>query len=491
MDVHYFTPGLLQLYSKGVEDMFLTGDPTITFFKKSFNRYENFYKDHTLIEDIMVKWNDTYFFKIPKDIQYIGPIYLKITIPYFQVLKGCTINDFSLSNMEVIWTNLFQLRIFKSIELLIDNNIVEKLDYDTYIIYINYLIDKFTRRKFYKMIEINRDINNNIYFYLPIPHTFTLNPSSYLPVKMMRGSITMIKFTTCKLEDLVYNNNNNNNNHIFTNNVQPIINISYDYIIVEDKIYNNIKPPTIIYKCLYSYQTYIINKNEYINHINLYNRTIDLFLIITNNMMNDLHLITLKECDEWYLEYITNTDIYNIFSTIDNDIINKSTRYYLLSQHCILSKYDTRYIMYLDEKYLNYIKEDLNNSKIIYSQKLTILILYFTQIHFNNIIIKKQDNIEKISIQVNGINLINKLPASYYNNVIPYLKGYELPDNYYMYSFSYNSLDKQPNGFINLKLIKDLQIYSEQNVLNKNIKMKLCTYEYRILKIQNNIGIIL
>ena len=41
MDVHYFTPGLLQLYSKGVEDMFLTGDPTITFFNfpHSFTLY--------------------------------------------------------------------------------------------------------------------------------------------------------------------------------------------------------------------------------------------------------------------------------------------------------------------------------------------------------------------------------------------------------------------------------------------------------------------
>ena len=35
MDI-YLTAGLLQLYSKGVEDMYLTYNPTITFFKKCF-----------------------------------------------------------------------------------------------------------------------------------------------------------------------------------------------------------------------------------------------------------------------------------------------------------------------------------------------------------------------------------------------------------------------------------------------------------------------
>ena len=144
--------------------------------------------------------------------------------------------------------------------------------------------------------------------------------------------------------------------------------------------------------------------------------------------------------------------------------------------------------MYLDEKYLRHINEDLNDTNMIYSQKLTILILYFTKIHYNNINIIKKHIVNNISIKVNGINLIQKLPSSYYNNVIPYLKGYKLPDDYYMYSFSYNSLEEQPNGMLNLKNIKDLQIYSEQNIVNKNISMKLCTYEYRILKIQNNTG---
>ncbi len=33
--------GLLQLYSKGPQDVFLTGNPTITFFKKVYRKHTN------------------------------------------------------------------------------------------------------------------------------------------------------------------------------------------------------------------------------------------------------------------------------------------------------------------------------------------------------------------------------------------------------------------------------------------------------------------
>ena len=34
--------GLIQLYSKGPQDIWLTGNPTITFFKKVYRKYTNY-----------------------------------------------------------------------------------------------------------------------------------------------------------------------------------------------------------------------------------------------------------------------------------------------------------------------------------------------------------------------------------------------------------------------------------------------------------------
>jgi len=473
----YLIPGLLQLYAKGVEDVMLTSNPTITFFKTCYKNYSFFYKEHVIIEDIMIKWNDNYLFKIPKDIQYLGPLYVKVTIPFFRIINGNNIN-------EIEWVQNMPLKFFKSIQLMIDDDIVEKLDYDTYIIYLNYMIKIYDRTKFYKTIEIKQDIDNNIYFYLPIIHMFTLDPSYYLPVKMMNRSNIMIKFTTAKLEELVNYSN-------FTKNVQPIINISYDYIYMSDKNYNDIIKisPIFIYRCLYSYQSVILNTLEASTHINLYNRTIDLFLCTSVKNEYSLTYITeKKECDPWYYEYLHNTDKYNVFSTIDDEIMIKSRRFIILSNHTIISKFDIRYAMYLDEKYLQYINENLNDIDLKYSKKIALLTLYFTKIFYNKFYIKQIDFIKNIGIRLNGINLIKTLPSAYYNTVIPFVKGSILPDGYYMYSFGYKLLENQPNGMINFKFIKDIMIYSEQNVINKNIKMKICTHEYRILKIENNIG---
>ena len=41
---------------------------------------------------------------------------------------------------------------------------------------------------------------------------------------------------------------------------------------------------------------------------------------------------------------------------------------------------------------------------------------------------------------------------------------------------------------LNLKYVKDLQLNTKQNVINKDVKLKICTQEYRIIKIENNVG---
>ncbi len=57
-----------------------------------------------------------------------------------------------------------------------------------------------------------------------------------------------------------------------------------------------------------------------------------------------------------------------------------------------------------------------------------------------------------------------------------------------MYGFNYHGLSTQPNGFINMKKIRDFLIYSSQTNTNQEYKLKICTREYKILKIDNLMG---
>jgi len=74
--------GLLQLVAKGVEDIFITGDPQISMFQTIFRRYSNFSMETI---DIPVTGKQTFgseiSSKLPKRGDVLGKIYLGITLP--------------------------------------------------------------------------------------------------------------------------------------------------------------------------------------------------------------------------------------------------------------------------------------------------------------------------------------------------------------------------------------------------------------------------
>jgi hypothetical protein len=92
---------------------------------------------------------------------------------------------------------------------------------------------------------------------------------------------------------------------------------------------------------------------------------------------------------------------------------------------------------------------------------------------------------------INGNELLPNLPSEYHNYVIPYIKGYMLPKGYHCYGFNYYSLTLQPNGMMNLKKIRDFLIYTKQSDPTNEYILKICTREYKILKIENRKGYII
>jgi hypothetical protein len=180
----------------------------------------------------------------------------------------------------------------------------------------------------------------------------------------------------------------------------------------------------------------------------------------------------------------------HIYSIIDAEIEAKTHRYNVLKNHKIIGSYDVRFAMYLDQKYLQYIFENLNDTNLKFSNKLTLLSLYFTQIYMNENIITHDDIISSLNIMINGKDLLPLLPSGYHNMVVPYMKGYSLPTGYHMYSFAINNDTTQPNGFITMKKLKDFLIYSKQKNINMEYKLKICTREYKILNINNMKGTI-
>jgi hypothetical protein len=387
---------------------------------------------------------------------------------------------------DVEWIEYIARSMFKSIEFSIDDNIIDKLDIDAFTIYATYYINMFKRDELINLQKIRINPDGSFFFNMIIPLSFTTSTGRHLPVSSMSNSNVKIKFTLNNIDSLITNKMNG-----YTKNVTPLIDFYYSFMTLDNNLLKEFKNYTMMLRPLYSYQYFLLNKPEEYNHLTLLNRTTDIFFITkTINNEQPGNITTVR--DEWYSEYLSDADCDNyIYTIIDAEIASNSYRYKLLKNHPIIGKYDTRFAMYLDQKYLQYIDENLNNTNLKFSNKLTLLTLYFTNIYMNKNVKTNIDAIESLNILVNGKELQPKLYAEFNNMVVPYMKGYVLPDGYHLYSFAYDSLSSQPNGFAFMKRLKDFLIYSKQNNIMNEYKMKICTKEYKFIKIENNKAVML
>jgi hypothetical protein len=399
-----------------------------------------------------------------------------------------TVTNTNTNYKDVEWIDNMAIHLFKSIEFLIDDVIIEKFDSDIYTIYANYILTMFKRDVGKNLSKIRTDTDGNFYFNLVIPLFFTYT-YQYLPISNMNNSTIKMKFVLNNLSNLIANGITGNN---YTKYINPAIDFNYSFMTTDKMILDYFKNKELLISNFYYYQNYLLNKPEEYNHISLLTKVREIFFITKTAKSDTPKLITTKVYDVWYNEYLSN-NINNeyIYNLVDAEIAAKTNRYIIMINHPVISKYDVRFAMYLDSKYLVYINENLNNTSLKYSYKLTVLSLYFTNNYKNETINTPVNIIDSLNIWLNGTELLPELPINYHNYVIPYIKGMALPKNYHTYGFGYHSLTTQPNGFINMKLIKDFLIYSKQSDINSQwpeYRLKICTREYKVLKIDNYKG---
>ena len=89
--------GLLQIASSGIQDVYLTKNPEITFFKKVYRRSTNFATEfHKVIIDESIKYGDEIFINIPKYGDLIHKSFIHVELP------KTNLNDSYITNPEYI-----------------------------------------------------------------------------------------------------------------------------------------------------------------------------------------------------------------------------------------------------------------------------------------------------------------------------------------------------------------------------------------------------
>jgi hypothetical protein len=481
--------GLLILVSVGKENIYLSAQPEITFFKIAYKRYTNFSVEpipqyFKTIPDFGAKCT----INLAKNADLLSSMFLYVELPNIQMENFTNNSKFS-------WVNKIGIALINYIEVEIGGYIIDRHYGDWINIWNELTRKKSTLKSYNKMIgnipELTNysQTKNSTILYIPLSFWFCLDTGLALP-----------------LIALVHNDIRIN---VQFNDINKCYNISPSHYLT---VTNNI---CIYQPGEYFYQNYqnnkIIGEFVYFDPINqylYYNPIKGTFIVPPNNTLSSYNLIGYNS------QYMMNIS--------SGSVIVQNNDYFKFNKPSLINSFILVDYIYLDNferaKFLNNSHEYLIpviqtvSDQIIYSMnygyklplinpvKLLVwrgLLIsnYNNNDYFNYTTNPYTDNNEdliiKNSLVVNSINRMDLDSIEYYTYIPRYQYSLGNENGIYIYSFALNPKEIQPSGSMNFSKIDDayLQLKLNKIVNYQNpISFKCYAVQYNLLRISYGIG---
>jgi len=184
--------GLLQLVAYGAQDVYLTGNPQITFFKVVYRRHTNF-----AIEAIQQTFNGTVGYgqtvncQISRNGDLINRVYLQVALPKIADIDGLN----AYNNVGARYVNYIGLRLIKSVLIEIGGQQIDKHYSDWLYIWNELSLPRGKRYGYDTMVGADKDITsfNNTTLYIPLEFWFCRNVGLALPLIALQYHEVKIK----------------------------------------------------------------------------------------------------------------------------------------------------------------------------------------------------------------------------------------------------------------------------------------------------------
>ena len=184
--------GLLQLVAYGAQDVYLTGNPQITFFKVVYRRHTNF-----AIEAIQQTFNGTVGYgqtvncQISRNGDLINRVYLQVALPKITGIEGLN----AYNNTGARYVNYIGLRLIKSVLIEIGGQQIDKHYSDWLYIWNELSLPRGKRYGYDTMVGADKDITsfNDTTLYIPLEFWFCRNVGLALPLIALQYHEVKIK----------------------------------------------------------------------------------------------------------------------------------------------------------------------------------------------------------------------------------------------------------------------------------------------------------
>jgi hypothetical protein len=218
--------GLLQLVAVGKQDVYLTGNPQITWFKMVYRRYTNFaIESQTIYFDGNPDFGKRLTCNIPRKGDLLGPLILEVTLPEIYLADA--------SGTLTAYVNSLGHALIEEISVEIGEQEIDKQTGEWMEIWSELTVPTGQRDGFNAMIgrvdgtlpppttyppDTNAVSINGTYqygavkLYIPLQFWFNKNPGLYLPLLAMQYHTIRINLKLRSLEQLVYTASPGNRN---------------------------------------------------------------------------------------------------------------------------------------------------------------------------------------------------------------------------------------------------------------------------------------
>jgi hypothetical protein len=492
--------GLVQLAGYGLQDMYLTHKPTITYFKMVYKRHTNFSSESIpQFFQNQPNFNGRYTCNIAKNGDLMGQIYLCATLPSIpKIIDTSFINqDINLKNIAVTsWIEKVGFGLISSIEFEIGGKVIDKLYGDWLNIWYE-LTQRFNKNALNTMIgnipqlKTYQNGHGSYLLHIPIPFYFCKYNGLALPLIALDYNDVKINVEFNNLSNLLI--------------VGPT-----NYIQIQENVVNYNKNEII-------YQN-VGNVLVYAKFIKYDENTQRLYYIKLNNSTTFITGYPITGIDTDYIvnpassivEYNYKNKINSIFNLenitlgstflyVDYIFLDNSERLkFAKSNH----EYLIEHIQFDNEKVLI---NNNNKIKITYNHptKALYFVTQFDYIQNSNLkdLFNYTNNIEKnkginiinnVQLLLNGNDRITSRSSQYYSWIQNY-QGYSnaASEGINIYSFSINNEQYQPSGSCNFSRIDDINLVltvDKSVSYNKPAYAKIYALSYNILRIINGVG---
>jgi hypothetical protein len=406
--------GLLQLVAYGAQDVYLTGNPQITFFKVVYRRHTNF-----AIEAIQQTFNGTAGYgqtvncQISRNGDLINRVYLQVSLP--KLTETATTTAIHAGTRYV---NYVGLRLIKSVLIEIGGQQIDKHYSDWLYIWNELSLPRGKRYGYDTMVGADKDFTtyNNTTLYIPLEFWFCRNVGLALPLIALQYHEVKIKIdfeTKANCAFVAVNDATTNEALADPANVPNITDMSLwvDYIFLDTDERRRFAQLS---------HEYLIEQLQFTGTETLNNNTTNRIKLNFNHPCKELVWVAKPKFHKkasWY--NYTNTDHVDLTKDGLTDALPKSTSNYIT---------------------------DFTTSNYMFG---------FNFATTGTTTLNASTPFADTILQLNGNDRFSVRDGAYFSYVQPYQHHTNIPSNpgISVYSFALKPEDHQPSGTLNMSRI--------------------------------------